>query len=132
MIDTNLQYTCCLISNPCSSILHFHRSLPLTIFQQSLKSYKMLPRKIEKFQIPQISYLHLQGTIPNCQSPSLMKLSGTVEQRKIFDTYFFVSAIVQVKGVKTVPKLGVENILCRIFQKLFGVGKPLNGVIAYF
>ena len=51
------------------------------------------------------------------ESPILMKFGMIVVFEKIFDPYFFLSAMVDVEGVKTTLKVGsVKHILLNISE----------------
>ena len=59
--------------------------------------------------------MFLQGNISKSESPILMKFDIIVVFEKIFDPYFFLSAMVDVEGVKTTLKVGgVKHILLNI------------------
>ena len=58
-----------------------------------------------------------QGNISNSESPILIKFGMNVVFEKIFDPYFFLSAMVDVKGVKTTLKVGgLKHILLNISE----------------
>ena len=60
---------------------------------------------------------NLQGNISKSESPISMKFGRIVVYEKIFDPYFFLSAMVDVEGVKTTLKVGgVKHILLNISE----------------
>ena len=59
----------------------------------------------------------LQSNISKSESPSLMKFNVNVVFKKIFDPYFFLSAMADVEGVKTTLEVeGAKHILLNILE----------------
>ena len=83
----------------CAQLMVEYLKLPTWIVDGGISE---ISNSFSRIISPSIS----QGSIPKCESPILIKFGINVISKKIFHPYFFLSATVDVGGVKTTLKIG--------------------------